>query len=375
MTAYPTHETAHTPTLAGDSSLAFLRDPYGFLPRQSRSHDTDVIAMRLMLRPTLCVTGPEAAELFYDRNRFVRQGAAPWWLRMTLFGPQLVLSGALRLLLTRTVGEWAGIPLPRGTTDRRTRELTALYADAVPLGTRHGRAYLARFSLERWLGALIQRARTGALRPPEQSALATIAWHWDPSGELLPPRVAAVELLNVVRPLVAVSIYLTFVAHALRQHPESSGRASAGPAPTHASGTPRRPGVLRDPHGHRSPLMHRGDRVVDGLAAAHRDQRGLRQIRPTQRGREARGRSAGRPHDDGRVLLGHLVRDVAGVHSIDVVPRTALERAHHFKHPGPQGTRQARHESITWRGALARRRTRETGLLIGPTAVPPWRPR
>ncbi|MFB9729059.1 hypothetical protein [Haloechinothrix salitolerans] len=142
-----------------------------------------------MLRPTLCVTGPEAAELFYDRNRFVRQGAAPWWLRMTLFGPQLVLSGALRLLLTRTVGEWAGIPLPRGTTDRRTRELTALYADAVPLGTRHGRAYLARFSLERWLGALIQRARTGALRPPEQSALVTIAWHWDPSGELLPPRV------------------------------------------------------------------------------------------------------------------------------------------------------------------------------------------
>ena len=32
------------------------------------------------------MTGPEAAELFYDEDRFSRGGAAPGWLKKTLFG-------------------------------------------------------------------------------------------------------------------------------------------------------------------------------------------------------------------------------------------------------------------------------------------------
>ena len=46
-----------------------------------------------------------------------------------------------------------------------------------------------------------------------------IAEHRDRQGQLLPRRVAAVELLNVLRPVVAVDQYMAFAALALHDHP------------------------------------------------------------------------------------------------------------------------------------------------------------
>lgn len=39
-----------------------------------------------MLRKAICMTGPEAAELFYDTSRFMRRGATPGRIQKTLFG-------------------------------------------------------------------------------------------------------------------------------------------------------------------------------------------------------------------------------------------------------------------------------------------------
>jgi len=47
------------------------------------------------------------------------------------------------------------------------------------------------------------------------------------NGELLTPHVAAVELINVIRPTVAVSVDMIFVAHALHAHPEVRERLRA----------------------------------------------------------------------------------------------------------------------------------------------------
>jgi fatty-acid peroxygenase len=47
-----------------------------------------------------------------------------------------------------------------------------------------------------------------------------IASHRDHEGNLLDPAVAGVELLNVLRPTVAVDRYLVFAALALHEHPE-----------------------------------------------------------------------------------------------------------------------------------------------------------
>ncbi|HEY0697687.1 MAG TPA: cytochrome P450, partial [Micromonospora sp.] len=69
-----------------DNTLAFLRDGYRYISDRCDRLHTDVFATRLMLRPTICLRGREAAELFYDETRFQRAGAAPSRLQRTLVG-------------------------------------------------------------------------------------------------------------------------------------------------------------------------------------------------------------------------------------------------------------------------------------------------
>ena len=46
---------------------------------------------------------------------------------------------------------------------------------------------------------------------------------------MLPVHVAAVEILNVLRPLVAVAVYCTFAAHAMRQNSDCRQKLESGP--------------------------------------------------------------------------------------------------------------------------------------------------
>lgn len=69
-----------------DSTLALLHNPYRFIARRCRLHGSDLFETRLLLRKTLCMSGAEAARLFYDPERFVRHGAMPPRLQKTLFG-------------------------------------------------------------------------------------------------------------------------------------------------------------------------------------------------------------------------------------------------------------------------------------------------
>src|SRR3546814_6173450 len=73
---------------------------------------------------------------------------------------------------------------------------------------------------------MVGQIRSGQIRPPEESVASTIAKHRDLNGELLSLHVAAVEILNVIRPIVAVGV--TFVAHALHQFPECRRKVEAG---------------------------------------------------------------------------------------------------------------------------------------------------
>ena len=69
-----------------DATVALLRDPYEFVSKRCRRYGSDLFQTRLMLRKTICMTGPESAELFYDQSRFMRQGATPGRIQKTLFG-------------------------------------------------------------------------------------------------------------------------------------------------------------------------------------------------------------------------------------------------------------------------------------------------
>lgn len=277
-----------------DNTLALFADPYGFISSRARRFDSDVFETRLLMRPTLCMTGAAAAELFYDPGRFQRAGAAPEPLRATLFGKRAVqtldgpahrarkalfmealspprvaalargvgvawqeaatrwpaaadtqLYPAAQEVLTRAVCAWAGVPLAEADAPRRTAELAALYDDAARGVSAHLHSRRCRHRAEAWLRGEIDRVRAkssppaaarphawpasranGAARPADAgtaggaSALHAVALHRDEQGRLLPARTAAVELLNILRPTVAVSVFIVFAAHALLFHPE-----------------------------------------------------------------------------------------------------------------------------------------------------------
>lgn len=253
-----------------DSAPALLREGYPFISSRCAELDSDVFRTRLMGRQAFCVMGEDAARMFYEPGRMTRRGALPptalaslqdfgsvatldgaehrrrkqmfleildpgavgrlascfeelWrdevarWERMD----QVVLFDEVSLLLCRAVCRWAGVPIDRSTARRRTHELLAMIDGAGAVGPRNWRGLLLRARTERWARGLIAAVRAGEVQAPDDSALTTIAWHRDTEGQLLDTKIAAVELVNVVRPVVAVARYVAFAALALHEHPEA----------------------------------------------------------------------------------------------------------------------------------------------------------
>jgi fatty-acid peroxygenase len=139
---------------------------------------------------------------------------------------EVVLLDAVHEVLCRAVCAWAGMPLPPAEVGPRTRELAAMVAGAGAVGPRNLRGQLHRHRAERWAGGVVDRIRSGALPVEEGRAADVIASHRDEEGRLLDPEVARVELINVLRPTVAVARYVVFAALALAQHPDARARAA-----------------------------------------------------------------------------------------------------------------------------------------------------
>ncbi len=262
---------------AFDSTLALLGDPYRFIAKGCERHRSDLFEARILLRRTVCMSGPMAAALFYDSRRFVRRHAAPEPVRATLFGKggvqgldgaahqhrkalftgllspesvaqlanevaeewrqsadawrgwrRVLLYEAAQELLARAVCRWAGVPLPPRDVALRTRQLVALF-DAAG-SSHHLHARLARRQAEAWASGLVEQVRANALPMARGRPLETIAQFRDLDGQPLPTHTAAVELLNLLRPTVAVSVFVVFAAHALHHHPQCLAALKRGDA-------------------------------------------------------------------------------------------------------------------------------------------------
>lgn len=260
-----------------DSTLALLRDGYRFTSKRARRYRSDIFETRLMLRKAVCVLGEEAARIFYEPDRFTRRGALPIttlkllqdkgsvalldgeahrWRKhmfMSLTAPERVeqlvdataeywrayigkwetldrvtLLDEMQEILCRAVCAWAGVPLARSEAKQRTREFAAMIDGAGAVGPRNWWSLLLRARTERWIQGIIKQVRGGELDSGEGSAAYVIAWHRERDGKLLAPAVAAVELLNVLRPTVAVARFVTFAALALHEHPECRSSLHTG---------------------------------------------------------------------------------------------------------------------------------------------------
>ncbi|WP_033819650.1 cytochrome P450, partial [Kitasatospora sp. MBT63] len=142
--------------------------------------------------------------------------------------PQVVLLDAAAQVLTQGVCRWAGVPVTEGDIGPISRDLVAMVDGFATPGARHWRGRSARRRQEDRLARLVDAVRNGSHDVPAGCAARVVAQHRDADGELLPARVAAVELLNILRPTVAVCWFLAFVAHALHRRPETRARLARG---------------------------------------------------------------------------------------------------------------------------------------------------
>jgi fatty-acid peroxygenase len=159
-----------------------------------------------------------------DRVVAAWDDAVPRWAQR----PQVVLMDAAAEVLTRGVCDWAAVPVTDDEVPALARDLTTLVDGFATGGPRHWRARRVRQRREAWLAGIVDEVRSGVRTVPAGSVLDVVTAHRDSQGELLEPRVAAVEVLNVIRPTVAVSWFVGFAAHALHRWPEHRERLCTG---------------------------------------------------------------------------------------------------------------------------------------------------
>lgn len=262
---------------AFDCTLRLIGDPYRYISRRSRELGSDVFQTRLMLEPAVCGGGADFAKLLYDNRLFTRAGAMPRRVRRTLTGMggvqgldgaahanrkamfmsaltgapaarladlaredlqahaehwarsnEIVFYAEMKVSLTRSVCRFAGVPLSPKDAPACARDLALMFEGAGQVGPVHWRARRARKRAERWIGAFVQAVRNGDIQGAQGSAADAIARHRDENGQLLPVPTAAVEILNVLRPVVAIAVYAAFTAHALKFHRDAVDRIASG---------------------------------------------------------------------------------------------------------------------------------------------------
>lgn len=252
-----------------DKTKDLIKEGFHFIPSRREELGSDIFKTRIAGQKTICMAGEEAAEIFYDTDKFKRKGAIPKPLRMTLTGEgaihgmdgeahkerkrmflsmmtperledmkrlvieeldkkasewesrvKIVLFDEMEEVLTRAVCRWAGVPLKEEEIRQRTKELSAMVDSfgGTPKQVKDGRT--ARVSQEKWLADIIKRIRKGKLEVPAYTAAYIVAHHREADGKKLDEKTAAVSLNNAFRPLLAAVHFITFGAMAIHENPE-----------------------------------------------------------------------------------------------------------------------------------------------------------
>ncbi|MGW6569104.1 cytochrome P450 [Streptomyces sp. NPDC054975] len=278
-----------------DSTLSLLTHGYAWAPDLRRAHQgAPVVCTHLMGRPAALLHGRDAVAFFYEEDHTRRHDVLSASALDTLFGHgavqtldgmphqarkqmlvsllmsqdgvraltervergwydqasaweegrRVVLFDEVATVLAGAVCDWAGLSFPDGAEREIAADCVAVVDGFATVGPRHVRARRARHRQEQALAHAVTAVRGQAPHPDGRvppsrhagrtaSPLETVALHREPDGTLLDPQTAAVELLNIIRPTVAIAWYAAFAAHALHRHPDererlgSEGRAYA----------------------------------------------------------------------------------------------------------------------------------------------------
>lgn len=259
-----------------DSTLALAFDGYEFISKRCDRQNSDIFQTNLLFQKTICMRGEKSARLFYDTDRFKRQGAVPAYIQTTLFGSDgvqgldgkahyhrkklfmflmkpenfqdlidlaseqwrdyaqkweqqdnIVLFYEVQELLCKAVCNWLEISIQGSELRLRTNDFAAMIDGAGSVGLRHLKARQARNRTEEWAKKLIDQVRRRYIKGSKENIIYRLANYSDEEGDRLDLHTAAVELINILRPTVAVARYIIFSALALYRYPQFN--AYSGP--------------------------------------------------------------------------------------------------------------------------------------------------
>ena len=245
--------------------LTELEPSYTLLSEWRQKADAPVVKGKAFNKEIIAMYGTDAAKKFYDPKNFKREGAMPEVVLNTLFGQDGVqtldgeehhhrknifmdlmtpermdeyhkildekmteafeaeqgtfeLFGLARKVLFKAITEWAGINLD-DLTDEEINDLSkyqiTMISTSFTSPVDHVKGVSDRKKSEEWAQELIKEARENPVPGKEDVALYAFAEATDLEGELLPVEVAAVELLNIIRPTLALTVWAALMGHAL----------------------------------------------------------------------------------------------------------------------------------------------------------------
>ncbi|RBP90511.1 cytochrome P450 [Cytobacillus firmus] len=95
-------------------------------------------------------------------------------------------------------------------------------------GPRHWKGRRARSRTEEWVKSIIEDVRKDTYSEEKGSALYEMSFHKELNGRQLDAQMASVELINVLRPIVAIATFIVFAAVAVHEYPEVKHQLQSG---------------------------------------------------------------------------------------------------------------------------------------------------
>ncbi|UFT99640.1 cytochrome P450 [Radiobacillus kanasensis] len=260
-----------------DNSIAVMREGYNFIQNRMDKYKSELFEARLLGEQAICMSGEEAAKLFYDQDKFRRNGAVPKRIQKSIFGvdaiqtmdgdahkhrkllfmslltpekqkevadmvmdellasvdkwqemDQVVLFEEAKVIYCRVVCKWAGVPLKKEEEQERAEDFNAMVDAFGAVGPRHWKGRRARNRGNEWIKQVIEDVQNGKLEAKKGTAVYEMAHHKELDGRQLNSLMAAIELINILRPITAISIFVTFAAVAFYKHPEVKKKLQTG---------------------------------------------------------------------------------------------------------------------------------------------------
>ena len=252
-----------------DHTVDLIREGYPFIQNRIKKYQSPIVISRVLGKRVIFLSGVEAAKVFYNDKYFKRHGVAPMRVQKTLFGKNAIqgLDGKEHLkrknlfmslltpeyekqlielcvknldrqakewekkksiklfdeskkVLFLSVCEWTAVPYPKEKEKEFLEDFGYMIYSFGRIGSFYRKGKRSRKCVEHWIEQLIKDVRLGMFAVDKRTPLYQMSMCKDINGELVDIKIAARELINLLRPIIAIATYITFVAVALYENPE-----------------------------------------------------------------------------------------------------------------------------------------------------------